>query len=492
MPDYEWKPIERISDADRKVGQGAIDSLYESWRAAKNRLKQSSGAQLADFNNRLIRRFSVETGILERLYDLDRGTTEALVANGFLEDLVAHNSTNIEPGRLIDILRDHEAAVQLVIDCVAQSRPLTKGLMHELQSILTRHQDSTTAIDGLGRRFEIPLRKAQFKDQPNNPTRPDGTVHGYCPPIHVDAEVDNLLAWIAEYSSEDPVLVAAWLHHRFTQIHPYQDGNGRVARALTTLVLLRANLLPVVVDRDLRTDYLSALEAADRSNLAPLVDMFSRLEKNAILQALSVDADVALSSQKNLTSAVIGALSDKLGRRKREAIAELRRVNTVASELRAQAERIVRNSLDELEPTLVQLGAPNQQVMLGGPEEKNSYWYQYEVVQSANELQSFANLAEDHYFVLGLTRVKNVRMTFLVSFHHVGRELSGIMEAIAISQLSFDERQDEARTNERFALCSTEPFAFSHLSKAPALAAPFAQWLDAALAVAIKEFADRL
>lgn len=106
MPDFEWEPIERLSDSDRKVEQGAFESLYESWRAAKNRLKQSSGAQLADFNNRLIRRLSVETGILERLYDLDRGTTEALVANGFLEDLVAHTSTNIEPGRLIDILRD--------------------------------------------------------------------------------------------------------------------------------------------------------------------------------------------------------------------------------------------------------------------------------------------------------------------------------------------------------------------------------------------------
>ena len=31
---------------------------------------------------------------------------------------------------------------------------------------------------------------------------------------------------------------AAWLHHRFTQIHPFEDGNGRVARALASLVFI--------------------------------------------------------------------------------------------------------------------------------------------------------------------------------------------------------------------------------------------------------------
>ena len=493
MPDFEWEPIERLSDSDRKVEQGAFESLYESWRAAKNRLKQSSGAQLADFNNRLIRRLSVETGILERLYDLDRGTTEALVANGFLEDLVAHTSTNIEPGRLIDILRDHEAAVQLVIDSVTNNRPLTKGLMHELQSVLTRHQDSTTAIDGLGRRFEIPLSKGKFKTQPNNPKRPDGSIHGYCPPIHVDAEVDNLLTWLEEYSNEDPVLVAAWLHHRFTQIHPYQDGNGRVARALTTLVLLRADLLPLVVDRDLRTDYITALEAADQANLAPLAELFSRLERNAILQALSVDADADISNQKSLTSAVIGALADKFGRRKSQPLTELRRVNTVARELRGSAEKIVSDSFAELEPTLAQMGTTKQHVTLGGPEQQNAHWYKYEVVHSANEAKKFANLAEDHYFARGSVRVNTERMTFVVSFHHVGRELTGIMEATAFSTLAFDDAAEEKEsTNERFSLCSTEPFVFSHSSKVSDLAAAFAKWLDAALAVAIKEFADRL
>ena len=92
MADYHWKPIEGLSKDEQGIDLAAMRPLYENWRASKKRLQESSEAQLADFNRRLVRRLSVETGILERLYDLDRGTTEALVAHGFLEDLVSQLS----------------------------------------------------------------------------------------------------------------------------------------------------------------------------------------------------------------------------------------------------------------------------------------------------------------------------------------------------------------------------------------------------------------
>jgi hypothetical protein len=97
MPDYVWKPIEPLGEVERCIDLAAMLPLYENWRASRKRIQQSSQAQLADFNQRLIRRLSVETGILERLYDLDRGTTEALVAHGFAEELVTRSNTNIEP-----------------------------------------------------------------------------------------------------------------------------------------------------------------------------------------------------------------------------------------------------------------------------------------------------------------------------------------------------------------------------------------------------------
>jgi fido (protein-threonine AMPylation protein) len=493
MVDYNWNHIEPLSDEERKIDLATMRPLYDSWRASKGRLQESSQAQLAEFNRRLVRRLSVETGILERLYDLDRGTTEALVAHGFAEDLVSHASTNIQPSRLIDILRDQEAAIQLVMDCVANNRALTKSFLHELHMILTRHQDTTVAVDPSGIRREIPLLKGKFKEQPNNPRRPDGTIHEYCPPIHVDSEVENLLKWLSEYGSEDPVIVASWFHHRFTQIHPYQDGNGRVARALTTLILLHADLLPLVVDRDLRVEYITALELADQMQLSPLAEMFARLERNAILQALSVDADAEIAHQKSLTSAVIGNLADKFGKRRIQKLAELRQVNSVAIELRAHTRYILEQAFDEIAPTLNEVGEPDIHISDGGPDRDNSHYYRFEVVQSAKEAGKFANFDEAHYFSKSSVRVNRERLIFVVSFHHVGRELTGIMEATAFSKLvSYEDSDDFESVAERFSLCSVEPFVFTQTTKVSEIADAFARWLDAALAIAIKEFGDRL
>lgn len=62
------------------------------------------------------------------------------------------------------------------------------------------------------------------------------------------------------------------------------------------MILLRSDLLPLVIDRDLHTEYVNALEAADHRNLGPLADLFARLERGTILQALSIDADAEVAA----------------------------------------------------------------------------------------------------------------------------------------------------------------------------------------------------
>ena len=193
MPNYTWKPIGPLEDKDKTIDLASMRALYETWTLSKQRLKESGGSSLENFTLRLVRRLSVETGILERLYDLDLGTTEALVANGFKEELISQSSTDIEPAKLIDILKDQESAIRLVVDCVARQRALTKGVVHELHAILTRHQDTTAAIDQFGARRDIPLLKGQFKQQPNNPKRPDGDIHELLSAIHVESEMENCL-----------------------------------------------------------------------------------------------------------------------------------------------------------------------------------------------------------------------------------------------------------------------------------------------------------
>lgn len=60
------------------------------------------------------------------------------------------------------------------------------------------------------------------------------------PPHRVEAEMDRFLAWFNGDNGLDPVLKAAVAHFRFIIIHPFDDGNGRIARPLTDLLLARS------------------------------------------------------------------------------------------------------------------------------------------------------------------------------------------------------------------------------------------------------------
>lgn len=493
MADYMWHPIEQLGDKDRDIDLAEIRSLYNTWHVSKRRLQESSPQALKEFTARLVRRLSIETGILERIYDLDRGTTEALVQSGFAEELVAHSSTNMEPARLIDTLRSQEAAIQLVMDCVSGNRPLTKSVIHELHATLTKNQDTTTAVDQFGNRREIPLLKGAYKQQPNNPKRIDGSTHEYCPPVHVESEMDNLVLWFETYADEDPITVASWLHHRFAQIHPYQDGNGRVARAITTMVLLRTNLLPLVIDRDIRSDYITSLESADAGDLTGLAQLFARLERTAILQALSVDADAEISEQRSVTAAVIQSLGDKFNRRREARATELRGVNDIAVSLRAQARRVIETYFNSLADTIGDVSPRDIHIGEGGPERDNQHWYKYEVTQTAREAGKFANFLEPHYFIKATIRVDRECLTFVSSFHHIGRDLTGIMEATAFARLESYEDSDERQSaNEQFFVCSMEPFVFTYQTNIAEVTSSFVDWLDRALAVSLKEYGDRL
>lgn len=87
-----------------------------------------------------------------------------------------------------------------------------------------------------------------------------------------------------------PEVEAAWLHQRFAQIHPFQDGNGRVARALASLVFLRAGWFPLVVHRDDRGEYIDCLEQADSGDLSALVNLLGRIQDRIYYNAFQTMA----------------------------------------------------------------------------------------------------------------------------------------------------------------------------------------------------------
>lgn len=268
----------------------SLDDISPSWYARRDVL-QNNSKEYQEFITELKREHAIETGIVERMYDLDKGITETFIKKGFYESYVSHADTNVPVPKLLAHLSDHLDAVDFVFDVVKENRELTVGFVKELHALVTRNQDCAEGRDQFGHKTKIPLLKGKFKVHVNNLTREDGLKIEYCPPEHVEAEMDNLVAIYNKAQLEEvhPLINATWFHHAFTIIHPFQDGNGRVARLLASLILIKHGLFPFTVLREeAKVKYISALESADRGEPQLLIDYFAEVQKRHIEKALNL------------------------------------------------------------------------------------------------------------------------------------------------------------------------------------------------------------
>jgi len=290
-----------------------LEDILPSWY----RKREETGDDDKDYEeflSRLKRQHAIETGVVEKLYDLKEGITQTFIKEGFVESYLQHGDTNISPKKLMAYLQDHFDAIDFIFDLVKNNRPLTKSFIKELHHLLTQNQDTTDAIDSLGNIVQVPLLKGEFKKQPNNPQRLDGKLYMYCPPIHVESEMDKLISIYTDLVSKEinPIVISAWVHHAFTQIHPFQDGNGRVARLLASLILIKSELFPFTVKRDEKKNYISYLEEADKGNPINLVKLFSQQQKRSIEGILNwkSEAELNFSSLKDAAQVLSKKMDD--------------------------------------------------------------------------------------------------------------------------------------------------------------------------------------
>ena len=79
-------------------------------------------------------------------------------------------------------------------------------------------------------------------------------------------EINILNKRINKISFSEFVKHVIRIHHKFTVIHPFNDGNGRTARAFMNLQFVRAGFLPVYIKVEDKNAYLEALSLADKNN----------------------------------------------------------------------------------------------------------------------------------------------------------------------------------------------------------------------------------
>ena len=294
----DWQGIQPLSAADTK----RTFDYEEIWHRRFHAVRTSPNAQdrIGKGTFRFVNSLAIETGAIEGLYDLTEEMTEALVRSGF--DLLRGNRDKDDPhiwnlistfrqrnlkgvDYLLNVLTDHTKAHVLILDFVLEDRPIIKHTIRELHQLITTHQETHDADDALGKRVLRKLESGKFRmfEAHSNPTQPGGTVYHYAPFEQIDPQLDCLLELYEEYRhAYHPLLVGAWLHHRFLQIHPFADGNGRTGRMLLNWHLCRTGWLPISVHRKDRDRYLDAMDRADAGDLSVLTDFLISMSREAI------------------------------------------------------------------------------------------------------------------------------------------------------------------------------------------------------------------
>ncbi|MBU4373568.1 MAG: Fic family protein [Euryarchaeota archaeon] len=99
--------------------------------------------------------------------------------------------------------------------------------------------------------------------------------------------MDELIEKIVQ-SWLHPVETAAFMHHMFVEIHPFIDGNGRVARLLMNLYLIAQSYPPIVLKKEDRGKYYRFLRAADAGNLTPFADFIAKAVDESLTMYLAI------------------------------------------------------------------------------------------------------------------------------------------------------------------------------------------------------------
>lgn len=492
-----WKPIEPLGEHDRLTNGSlaALNALRSEW---ERRLAALNEDERVAIRQRSLRRLAIETGILERLYDVDWGLTLTLIAEGFTRDVVERAGGRVDD-KTLATLRAQLDSLGLVLDFVRQHRRLTPGFIKELHQAITRTQDTYVAVDTLNRVTDAPLPKGQWKTQPNHVLRADNTLLEYAPPEHVASEIERLITlWYElERTNSHPIIKTAWLHHRFVQIHPFADGNGRVARALTLLVLEAHHYAPLVVDRWHRSDYLKALDAANGGVLRDLVLLFGKLEAAALTSELERPLE---PSRTGFAIEVAHTLAAQMAEAKR------RRETDIQSRLTPRALAVGGRLSDwfnrkraELVEVFRSKGVAEVQILADSempPASSKTHWWRRQINDSAQLAGHYADTRIFAGWCSLRIRTERWLLRYVASLHGAGRE-PGIMAVTTFAEIEPYPQQLEGdgQSAPEHITTTVDAFRFVHsesMEEIDRRAMELDELLDQGLAVALAELLKRL
>ena len=188
--------------------------------------------------------------------------------------------------------------------------PLTQNFIRTLHRTLLREDYTLYRNLPGGIQTSYVVHAGQYKTRPNSVITRYGDRFEYASPDVTPSLMADLVDWYNQAEQEgklSPVELAALFHYRYIRIHPFEDGNGRIARLMVNFILARHNYPMIVVRSRKKGEYLEALHQtdmevgpvpsdgahADIKNIRPFLKYFNDLI------ATEVYNDVLFLTEKN-------------------------------------------------------------------------------------------------------------------------------------------------------------------------------------------------
>ncbi|WP_428099584.1 Fic family protein [Candidatus Rariloculus sp.] len=482
---HKWREIEDLPENWRELCRDDLHAVRQQWIADRKLVKDET--KVKKFQEELALRWAIETGIIERLYNVDRGVTVQIAEAG-LEALGRFHARGKISADARALITDQRQALEMVMDLVGGARDLTPFYINELHQRLTLSQEKCDAEDQFGTRIKVPLQKGVWKTEPNNPRRPDGSIHEYCPPVHVPDQIDRLLAWHNLHSDTCAEVEAAWLHHRFTQVHPFQDGNGRVARALTGAVFLKADYLVLVIrDQEHREQYLDALGNADSGDLKPLVDLFADIQISDLRDSIE-------SLRELRGEPVIRAVESLAERARHRKATSIEQATQVTESLIQIAQTRLDEAGGEIDRAFHKQGIAVQAQIFPDEKEKRDWW-SWQIIKAAKKHGYYADLSRPRRWValrLRLPEFENEETRLVLSLHAVG-QAAGLQAATVFLTSPLDNGEGSGFRQWQSDVVSERPFRFAAITSRPdKIEERFRDWFEKTIEAGLSKWGERL
>lgn len=164
-------------------------------------------------------------------------------------------------------MKASEVSVRMMREeAVNKQEPLTQNFIRTLHHVLLREDYTEYRSLPNGVQTSFVIHTGQYKTRPNSVITRYGDRFEYASPEETPALMADLVDWYNEAEKKgelSPVELAALFHYRYIRIHPFEDGNGRIARLMVNYILSRHGWPMIVVRSRKKQEYIEALHQTD-------------------------------------------------------------------------------------------------------------------------------------------------------------------------------------------------------------------------------------